>query len=327
MKVKVVCTTDDPASDLEYHRKIAEDGYEVKILPTFRPDRLLDIGHKEFDSFLTKISGRAGLEVDDFNSLLKVIENRIEFFNDHGCRLSDHGLDYAHSEEFTAKGLEKIFSKRLAGAEVTKAEILEYKAGLLFYMGKMYAAKKWTMQLHLGPVRDVNSALLDKIGINAGVDSIGDFQQARPLGKFLDALNREKALPKTILYNVNSADNDVMATMAGNFMSDSQKGKIQHGSAWWFLDQKDGIEKQLNTISNIGLLSCFVGMLTDSRSFLSMPRHEYFRRILCNLFGNDIQKQELPENIEWIGKIVQDICYYNAKEYFDFPENSKTDET
>lgn len=321
MNVKVVCTTDDPASELKHHRRIAEDGFEVKILPTFRPDRLLAIEHKKFGSYITRISGRAQLEITGFTSLLKVIENRIDFFHEHGCRLSDHGLDYAHSEDFSAEGLEHILSKRLAGEEITASEILEYRAGLMFHMGKMYAAKKWAMQLHLGPVRDVNTTLLEKIGINAGVDSIGDFPQAKPLGKFLDSLNREGALPKTILYNVNSADNDVLATMAGNFMSDSQKGKIQHGSAWWFLDQKDGIEKQLNAISNMGLLSSFVGMLTDSRSFLSMTRHEYFRRILCNLFGNDIQRKELPEDIEWIGKLIKDICYYNAQEYFDFPED------
>jgi glucuronate isomerase len=177
------------------------------------------------------------------------------------------------------------------------------------------------MQLHLGPIRDTNSRMLKKIGINAGVDSIGDFQQAKPLAKFMDSLDKENSLPTTILYNVNPAENEVMATMAGNFMGDTQKGKVQHGSAWWFLDQKDGIEKQLNTISNMGLLSCFVGMLTDSRSFLSVPRHEYFRRILCNLFGNDIEKKELPADYEWIGKIIQDICYYNAKEFFEFPEN------
>ena len=179
------------------------------------------------------------------------------------------------------------------------------------------------MQLHLGPVRDTNSKLLNQIGKDAGVDSIGDLNQAKPLAKFLDTLNKDEDLPKTILYNVNPSDNEVMATMAGNFMSDSRKGKIQHGSAWWFLDQKDGMEKQLNSLSNMGLISCFVGMLTDSRSFLSVPRHEYFRRVLCNLFGKDIENKELPEDIEWIGKIIQDICYYNAESYFEFPEMNK----
>ena len=320
MNVEVVCTTDDPADDLRYHRQIAEDDFEIKILPTFRPDRFLGIAEEEFTSYLNKVSGQTEIDITDFDSLLKAVESRIDFFHETGCRLSDHGLECARAEEFTDADLNRIIKKKLSGEVLNSSEILIYKSGLLYHLGKLYSAKNWTMQLHLGPIRDTNTRLLKKLGANAGVDSIGDLQQARPLAKFLDSLDKIDALPRTILYNVNPAENEVMATMAGNFMGDTQKGKVQHGSAWWFLDQKDGIEKQLNTISNMGLLSCFVGMLTDSRSFLSFPRHEYFRRILCNLFGNDIQKKELPEDLEWIGKIIQDICYYNAVEYFEFPE-------
>ncbi len=320
MNVKVVCTTDDPAEDLNYHRQIAEDNFEVQILPTFRPDNLLNIEKDGFVDYLEVISEKTEIEVRDLDSLLKAVESRIEHFHDHGCRLSDHGLEFTCSEDFTVEQINGILQKKLNKQELNTEEVMIFKSGLLFYLGKFYAARDWSMQLHLGPVRDTNSRMLNTIGANAGVDSIGDFQQAKPLAKFLDSLDRINSLPRTILYNVNPAENEVLATMAGNFMGDTPKGKIQHGSAWWFLDQKDGIEKQLNTISNMGLLSCFVGMLTDSRSFLSVPRHEYFRRILCNLFGNDIEKNELPADFEWIGKIIEDICYHNAKEFFKFPE-------
>ena len=320
MNVKVVCTTDDPADDLKFHKQIAEENFEVQILPTFRPDSLLGIEGEDFNDYLRLISEKSGIEITGFPSLLKAIESRIDHFHDHGCRLSDHGLECACSKDFTEEALDTILKRKLANGELDNSEQLIFKSGLLYYLGKFYAAKNWTMQLHLGPIRNTNSRMLEKLGANAGVDSIGDFQQAKPLAKFMDSLDKDNTLPKTILYNVNPAENEVMATMAGNFMGNSQKGKIQHGSAWWFLDQKDGIEKQLNTISNMGLLSCFVGMLTDSRSFLSVPRHEYFRRILCNSFGNDIEKKELPEDFAWIGKIIQDICYNNAKEYFNFPE-------
>jgi glucuronate isomerase len=320
MNVKVVCTTDNPADDLDYHRQLADDNFEVQILPTFRPDGLLNIEDPGFNDHLKIIEDKTGIAINDLDSLLKAIESRVDYFHDHGCRLSDHGLEFTPAEEFTEEKLKKILQKKLGNNDLSPEEILVYKSGLMFYLGKFYANRNWTMQLHLGPVRDTNARMLKKLGADAGVDSIGDFQQAKTLAKFLDSLDSINSLPKTILYNVNPAENEVMATMAGNFMGDTPKGKIQHGSAWWFLDQKDGIEKQLNTISNMGLLSCFVGMLTDSRSFLSVPRHEYFRRILCNLFGNDIEKNELPEDYEWIGKIIQDICYHNAKEYFKFPE-------
>jgi glucuronate isomerase len=323
MNVKVVCTTDDPADDLKHHKKIAEDGFEVKVLPTFRPDGLLNIENDDFAAYLKRIGNQTKIDIKDFDSLIKAVASRIEYFHQHGCRLSDHGLERMLAEDFSKDEIDNLLKKKLAGESLTVKESEKYQSALLLKLGSLYAEKNWTMQLHLGPVRDTNSKLLNQIGKDAGVDSIGDLNQAKPLAKFLDTLNKNEDLPKTILYNVNPSDNEVMATMAGNFMSDSRKGKIQHGSAWWFLDQKDGMEKQLNSLSNMGLISCFVGMLTDSRSFLSVPRHEYFRRVLCNLFGKDIDNKELPEDIEWIGKIIQDICYYNAESYFEFPEMDK----
>jgi len=323
MNVKVVCTTDDPADDLKHHKKIAEDGFEVKVLPTFRPDGLLNIDSDDFVAYLKRIGNQTKVDIKDFDSLIKAVASRIDYFHQHGCRLSDHGLERMLAEDFSKSEIDNLLKKKLSGENLTAKESEKYQSALLLKLGSLYAEKNWTMQLHLGPVRDTNSKLLNQIGKDAGVDSIGDLNQAKPLAKFLDTLNKNGDLPKTILYNVNPSDNEVMATMAGNFMSDSRKGKIQHGSAWWFLDQKDGMEKQLNSLSNMGLISCFVGMLTDSRSFLSVPRHEYFRRVLCNLFGKDIENKELPEDIEWIGKIIQDICYYNAESYFEFPEMNK----
>ncbi|PKD19707.1 glucuronate isomerase [Salegentibacter salinarum] len=320
MNVKVVCTTDDPADDLRHHKKIAEDRFEVKVLPTFRPDALLNIESDGFSAYLDKIGNQTQVDIKDFDSLVKAVADRIEYFHQHGCRLSDHGLERMLAEDFSKEEIDNLLGKKLSGDNLTTEESEKYQSALLLKLGSLYAEKNWTMQLHLGPVRDTNSKLLNQIGKDAGVDSIGDLNQAKPLAKFLDTLNKNEDLPKTILYNVNPSDNEVMATMAGNFVSDSPKGKIQHGSAWWFLDQKDGMEKQLNSLSNMGLISCFVGMLTDSRSFLSVPRHEYFRRVLCNLFGKDIENKELPEDMEWIGKIIQDICYYNAESYFQFPE-------
>jgi len=324
MNVKVVCTTDDPVDDLKHHKKIAEDGFEVKVLPTFRPDALLNIKDDDFSAYLDKIGQQTNVKIEDFNSLAIAIGKRIDYFHQHGCRLSDHGLERMCAKDFSKDEINILLKKKLSGENVTIEEARKYQSALLLKLGSFYAERNWTMQLHLGPVRDTNSKLLNQIGKDAGVDSIGDLDQAKPLAKFLDTLNKKDDLPKTILYNVNPADNEVMATMAGNFMGDTLKGKIQHGSAWWFLDQKDGMEKQMNSLSNMGLISCFIGMLTDSRSFLSVPRHEYFRRVLCNLFGKDIEAKELPKDMEWVGKIIEDICYYNAETYFQFPGINKS---
>lgn len=320
MNVKVVCTTDDPADDLRYHQKIAKDDFGIKVFPTFRPDAFLNIDYEGFTTYLKTIEQLTGTSIKNFKSLIEAVEKRVDYFHQNGCRLSDHGLEKMCAQDVSEEELETLFKKRFNGEPLDTEEIEKYQSALLLKLGQFYAERNWAMQLHLGPIRDTNTKLLNQIGKDAGVDSIGDLKQAKPLAKFLDTLNQNDNLPKTILYNINPSDNEVMATMAGNFMGNSQKAKIQHGSAWWFLDQKDGMEKQLNSLSNMGLISCFVGMLTDSRSFLSVPRHEYFRRVLCNLFGKDIQSKTLPEDMEWIGKIIQDICYYNAETYFQFPE-------
>ncbi|AOW20570.1 glucuronate isomerase [Urechidicola croceus] len=323
MNVEIICTTDDPLDDLTHHQKIANSDFETQVFPTFRPDQIINIDTIDFVNYLDTLSEVSNIKIDDFESLLQATKTRIDYFHEHGCRLSDHGLPHAYGKKFNKKEVSQILKNRLANKNISSKETLKYKSAILYYLGSFYAEKDWTMQLHLGPIRDTNKALLEKIGINAGVDSIGDFQHAVQLANFLNRLNDNGSLPKTILYNSNPADNDVFATMAGNFSEDGVKGKVQFGAAWWFLDQKDGITKQINSLSNMGLLSCSLGMLTDSRSFLSFPRHEYFRRILCNIFGNDIKNGELPNDMKWIGKIIEDICYNNAKEYLDFSKIGK----
>tara|TARA_Y100000815_G_scaffold258448_1_gene267876 strand:+ start:460 stop:1902 length:1443 start_codon:yes stop_codon:yes gene_type:complete len=319
MNVKVVCTTDDPLDDLAHHKKIAESDTDVQVFPTFRPDSLIFIEKVDFTDYLSTLSQITDIEITDVESLKAAIKKRIDYFHEHGCRLSDHGLPHAYGEFFTEEEINSILKDRIEEKNLSKKEVFKYKSAILYYLGCFYAEKDWAMQLHLGPIRDTNKALLEKIGINAGVDSIGDFQQAEQLAQFLNNLNNNGSLPKTILYNSNPVDNEVFATMAGNFSGENTKGKVQFGAAWWFLDQKDGITDQINALSNMGLLSCSIGMLTDSRSFVSYPRHEYYRRILCNILGNDIEKGILPKDMKWFGKIVEDICYKNAKEYLKFP--------
>lgn len=319
MNVEVICTTDNPLDDLSHHKKIADSDWPVKVLPTFRPDELIDIEKAGFTDYLTALSEVTGINITDFESLREAIKDRVNHFHDHGCRLSDHGLPHLYGTEFSEKDINRILSNRFDKKTLTCAETAQYKSAILYVLGGLYAEKNWVMQFHLGPIRDTNKAVLSKIGMNAGVDSIGDFQQAEQLASFLNRLNENDCLPKTILYNSNPNDNEVFATMAGNFTGEGIKGKVQFGAAWWFLDQKDGITAQLDSISNMGLLSCSIGMLTDSRSFLSFPRHEYYRRILCNILGNDIKMGLLPNDMEWIGKIIQDITYNNAKEFFQFP--------
>lgn len=327
MNVKVICTTDDPIDSLSHHKKCLADGCEAQILPTFRPDNIIEIDKEGFTDYIETLSGITSTRIDSFEGLLEAVQNRVDYFHANGCRLSDHGLSYMYAENFTEEQVNTILKKKLNKEKISDKEALIYKSAILHHLGKTYAGKNWTMQMHLGAIRNVNESLLIKIGADAGVDSIGDYSQAVALGSFLNKLNNENSLPKTILYNLNPSDNEVFATMAGNFSSEGIKGKVQFGAAWWFLDQKDGMTKQIDALSNMGLLSCFVGMLTDSRSFLSFPRHEYFRRILCNILGNDVQNGLLPNDIKWLGKIVQDICYNNAKEYFDFPSilQNKTD--
>ncbi|NOQ92283.1 MAG: glucuronate isomerase [Flavobacteriaceae bacterium] len=317
MNVEVLCTTDDPTDDLKYHKQFKESNHLTKMLPTFRPDNAILIENENYLNYLSKLEKTSNSKIKSFTDLVLVLEKRVQYFNGLGCKVADCGLS---SIPFIEKVQDpsKIFNKRLSNKPLTASEINNFQVALLMELSIIYFENNWVLQLHLGAIRNNNEHLLSKIGADVGCDSIGDYEQAKGLSQFLNNLSIKNCLPKIILYNLNPKDNEVFATMAGNFTSNGGVNKIQFGAAWWFLDQKDGIEKQLNTISNMGLLSRFVGMLTDSRSFLSFPRHEYFRRTLCNLLGNDVEKGELPNDIELLGKMVQDICYYNAKNYFQF---------
>lgn len=318
MSVQIVCTTDDPADDPIFHRAAANSS-GTQVFPSFRPDRAILIQSASFTGYLEQLGVQAGIAIHSFDTLEEALNRRMDYFGALGCRLSDHGLERMFAAPFTINGADSILRKRLSGLELTQEEAEEYQSALLYVLGRAYALRGWTQQFHLGAQRNNNTRLLGTFGADAGTDSIGDERQAWHLGRFLDSLDKDKMLAKTILYNLNPAYNEVFATMAGNFNDGSVPGKVQWGSAWWFLDQKDGMEKQLDTLSQMGLLSRFVGMLTDSRSFLSFPRHEYFRRILCNLIGRDVMRGELPADLELLGGMVQDICYNNAQRYFNFP--------
>ncbi len=318
MNVAAICSTDDPTDTLEYHRQAKADGFEIQFRPAFRPDKAILIEKEGFPAYLQKLGQAAGMEISSFDTLLEALQKRVDFFDESGCRLSDHGLEQMYAASFTSNQVDAILKKRLAGQGLAPEESRAYQSAVLDELGRMYAEKGWVQQFHLGALRNNSSRMMRQLGPDTGFDSIGDFEQARALARFLNRLDTEDKLAKTILYNLNPRDNEVMATMIGNFNDGSVKGKMQFGSAWWFLDQKDGMEKQLNALSNMGLLSCFIGMLTDSRSFLSFPRHEYFRRLLCNLIGRDVHNGELPDDVKWLGGIVEDICYRNAKDYFGF---------
>ena len=317
--VETLCTTDDPIDDLSYHQKIKQDGYQVKVLPAFRPDLAMEADDtKALNTYINRLETLTNSRIDSLDDYLSALKGRHDYFAAHGCTLSDHGLDHLYADDYTEQEVRSIFTKIKAGVALLPDEVVKFKSAMLYHFSVWDSEKGWVQQYHVGALRNVNKQALSKLGPNTGFDSIGDFSQGKALGKFLNRLESEGKLTKTILYNLNPADNELMAAMAGNFNDGSVAGKMQFGSAWWFLDQKDGMTKQLNTLSNIGLISRMVGMLTDSRSFLSYPRHEYFRRLLCNLFGNDIENGELPNDIAWTGKIIQDICYYNAKQYFNF---------
>jgi len=317
--VESLCTTDDPIDDLKHHKQIAEGDKKVSVFPTFRPDKAYAVDDsRAYIEYIESLEKAVGFSISTYDDLLSALENRIDYFDAHGCKLSDHGLEQLNHFPNKKYDVSKLFASLRSGKNLSKEEVQFFRAETLLALGKFYHNKGWTQQLHLGPIRNNNKRLLKQLGPDTGFDSIGDFSQAVGLSGFLNALDSTNQLAKTIVYNLNPADNEVFATMVGNFNDGHIKGKVQFGAAWWFLDQKDGMEKQLNTLSNLGLLSCFVGMLTDSRSFLSFPRHEYFRRILCNLIANDVVNGELPNDEKWLGKIVSDICYYNAKNYFKF---------
>lgn len=318
MNVRVICTTDDPTDDLRYHKKLKQSDYSIKVSMAFRPDKAILINASSYNDYIDRLSEISGKDINSFNTLCDVLLHRIEYFNKSGCGLSDHGLNYLPFAKFTDAEIEQIFRKRRAGAVLSKEEDEKYQTAILMFLGESYHTYGWVQQFHLGALRNNNERMNRILGPDTGWDSIGDYPQAVTLSNYLNALDKKDKLTKTILYNLNPADNEVLATMIGNFNDGRIKAKMQFGSGWWFLDQKDGIVKQLNALSNMGLISSFIGMLTDSRSLLSFPRHEYFRRVLCNLFGKEIEKGELPPDIEWIGKLVSDISYNNANEYFNF---------
>lgn len=317
MNVKVICTTDDPVDSLEHHKKIKEDGFEIKVFPAFRPDKAMNVDDEiSFNQYVNKLEAVANVSISSYSDFLSALKKRHDFFSSMGCSVSDHGLEHLYAEDYSETEIKKSFEKIRSGKQLAAEEKAKIKSALLIVFAQWNWEKGWVQQYHLGALRNNNSRQLNKLGADTGWDSIGDFSQGKALSKFLNRLDAENNLAKTILYNLNPSDNELLATMTGNFNDGSVAGKVQWGSAWWFLDQKDGMSKQINTLSNIGLLSRFIGMLTDSRSFLSFPRHEYFRRILCNLLGSEMEKGELPYDMEWTGKVIQDICFNNARKYF-----------
>ncbi len=320
MNVVLVCTTDDPTDSLEHHAAIARDAsFPIRVLPAFRPDKGMAVENPEaFRGWVDRLAEASGIEINDFRTYLDAIRERHDFFHRLGCRLSDHGVDTLYAEQYTQPQIDAIFRKAHRGERPDSEEIAQFKSAMLYEFALLDHEKGWTQQYHIGALRNNNTRFFRAIGPDTGFDSIGDYPVAQPLSRFLDRLDRDDRLTKTILYNLNPADNDVLATMIGNFQDGTTPGKMQFGSGWWFLDQKDGMERQLNSLSNQGLLSRFVGMLTDSRSFLSYTRHEYFRRILCNLLGTEIERGLLPREVERIGAMVGDVCYRNASEYFGF---------
>jgi glucuronate isomerase len=319
MNVKVLCTTDDPADDLAEHIKIANSGLKIKVFPAWRPDKAMNADDPvTYNQYIDKLAKAAETEIKTIYDLMDALKKRHDYFATLGCCISDHGIEEFYAEDFTQAEIGKIFKKVRGGKKPDANELLKFKSYMMLEFARLDHSKNWVQQFHYGVMRNNNSRMFEKLGPDTGFDSIGDFRVAANLVKFFDTLASENKLAKTILYNINPADNEMIATMLGNFNEGPVAGKIQFGSGWWFLDQKHGMTDQMNALSALGLISKFVGMLTDSRSFLSFPRHEYFRRIMCNLFGQDIENGEIPADFDLVGGIVQDICYNNAKNYFGF---------
>ena len=319
-KVEAVCTTDDPADSLEHHIALRREGFEVKVLPTWRPDKAMAVEDPAaYRAYIEKLSQASGVSISTFTDLLEALGRRHDFFDAQGCRLSDHGTEGFHADDFTDAEIEAIFNKVYGGRALTGGEIDKFKSAMMYHGALMDHSKGWVQQFHYGAMRNNNARMMRRLGPDTGYDSIGDYTVGRAMSRFFDRLDSDDRLARTIIYNLNPRDNDLVATMIGNFQGGGIAGKMQMGSGWWFLDQRTGMEAQMNSLSNLGLLSRFVGMLTDSRSFLSYPRHEYFRRILCNLLGSDIENGLLPASeIDFIGSLVEGVSYYNAKNYFNF---------
>jgi glucuronate isomerase len=318
MNVKVVCTTDDPVDSLEYHQQLkADPGFKIKVVPAFRPDKAMAVENPAgFNAWVDKLAEVTGLELSNMEAFLTAIRNRHAFFHKMGCRISDHALEFPYAEAYTDYEIQNIYNKIRRGNGLDRQEVLQFKSAMMYEFALMNHETGWTTQLHIGALRNNNSRLLQLLGPDTGFDSVADYEIASPLSRYLDRLDRDDKLAKTIIYTLNPKDNETIATIIGCFQDGSIPGKVQFGSAWWFNDQKDGMMRQLEALSQMGLLSRFVGMVTDSRSFLSYPRHEYFRRILCNLIGTDVENGELPNDLKWLGKVVQDIAFNNAANYF-----------
>ncbi len=318
--VEVVCTTDDPADSLEHHIATRDSGFEIKMLPAWRPDKAMAVENPAaYRAYIEKLAAAADINIARFADMVDALQRRHDFFESMGCRLSDHGIEEFYADDYTEAEVESIFAKVMSGNELTAVETRKFKSAMMVVFGEMDADSGWTQQFHYGAIRDNNSRMFRLLGPDTGFDSIGEFNTAKTMARFLDRLDSRGKLAKTIIYNLNPCANEVIATMLGNFQDGSVPGKIQFGSGWWFNDQKDGMERQMNSLSLLGLLSRFVGMVTDSRSFLSYPRHEYFRRTLCNLLGRDVENGEIPfGEIERVKGMVEDISYYNAKRYFRF---------
>ena len=321
MKVEVVCTTDDPVDGLDYHRAMAADvQLQTRVYPAFRPDKAVAIENTEaFLNYVGLLSQATDLQIISYQDFLAALRKRHDYFHDQGCRLSDHGLETIYTDDFTESETTLLFDRLLRKKALDADEILKVKSAILYELALMDGEKGWVQQFHLGALRNNNTRSMRTLGPDTGFDSIGDFEMARPLAAFLDRLDSQKKLAKTILYNLNPRDNELFATIIGNFQDGSVPGKLQYGASWWFLDQIDGMTRQMEALSNMGLLSQFIGMLTDSRSFLSYPRHEYFRRLLCNILGKEMACGLIPNDLDLVGDMVRDICYFNAKRYFHFP--------
>ncbi len=316
---EIICTTDDPTDDLAYHKRLAYSQLTTRVFPAYRPDKALIIGNAEFIPWVDNLSKVANVEVRDLNSLLDALRKRHDEFHVIGCRLSDHGLDRCYATPCSDQMAAAIFLKARNRSAIGEEERAQFVSFLMLFFARLDTEKGWTKQLHLGALRNVNSVAHLRIGADSGYDTVGDFSQTEPLAAYLDLLSRENALPKMILYNVNPSDTFSFATLIGCFQDGETAGKIQYGSAWWFLDQKEGMTAQINALSNVGLLSRFIGMVTDSRSFMSYPRHEYFRRVLCDIVGRDVMNGELPNDEKLLSRLIEDICYRNAKQYLQLP--------